>query len=197
MLNDRSSPLALLETRRSCRPRDLVEPGPDSSQLERMLAIAARTPDHGRLVPYRLVVVPAERRPDLARLYTDALLETEPDAPPFKVDKSVANALAAPCLVVLISAPVPDHKIPLWEQHLTCGAVGMNLLHAGHAIGFVGGWITGWPCYHPTVQSAFCQPGERIAGFIYFGTPSGELEERDRPDLEQIVRQWSPPPTGP
>ena len=191
-LNDRSTPLALLETRRSGRPRDLTSPGPSDEQLARMLAIGARTPDHGNLAPFRFVVVGDEQREALAALYERALRAAEPDAPPVKVAKAIANARAAPVLVVLLFAPVADHKIPLWEQQLSCGAAGMNLLHAGHALGYAGGWITGWPAYDPAVTGAFCAPGERIAGFIYFGTPATPLEERERPDSVTVVRHWKP-----
>jgi nitroreductase len=96
-------------------------------------------------------------------------------------------------MVVLISAPVRDHKIPVWEQELSCGAVGMNLLHAANALGFVGGWVTGWAAYSDRVQSAFCRPGERIAGFIFIGTPGSRQEERPRPSLSEIASDWQPP----
>ena len=72
-------------------------------------------------------------------------------------------------LVVLVSAPVEDHKIPVWEQELSCGAAAMNLLLAAHALGYVAGWVTGWRAYSERVRRAFCEPGERIAGFIFIG----------------------------
>lgn len=190
-LNDTRSALSLLETRRSGRPREMVAPGPDDTQLEQILRVATRTPDHGQLVPYRFVIVGKDQREALADLYLRALKRAEPDAPPAKVDKACANAHAAPALVVLVSSPVADHKIPLFEQELTVGAVGMNLLHAATAMGFVGGWITGWPAYDPTVTAAFCSAGERIAGLIYLGSPGRPLEERVRPDLARIVSRWN------
>ena len=189
-VNDRSSALALLETRRSARPRDLTAPGPNAAQLERILTIAARVPDHAQLVPFRFVVVAPEQREALAGLYGEALRRAEPDAPDVKVAKAIANARAAPALIVLICRPVPEHKVPVFEQELSCGAAGMNLLHAATALGFAGGWITGWPAYDPTVAAAFCEAGERIAGFLYRGTPSVPLEERPRPDLAAIVSTW-------
>nr|WP_294849415.1 nitroreductase [uncultured Sphingomonas sp.] len=195
MLNDARTARSLLETRRSGRPRDMTGPGPDAAQLQQMLAIAARTPDHGQLVPYRFVIVGADQRDDLANLYTRALATSEPDAPTPKVEKAIANAHAAADLVVLISSPTPDHKIPVFEQELTCGAAGMNLLHAATAFGFVAGWITGWPATDPTVTAAFCESGERIAGLIYIGQPGSPLEERSRPDIAKIVSNWTPPST--
>ena len=190
MLNDTSSALALLETRRSGRPRDMTGPGPDDAQLAQMLTIAARTPDHGALVPYRFVIVGSDQRDALAALYTRALKVSEPDAPEAKVAKAIANAHAAPALVVLVSAPVAGHKIPVFEQELTCGAAGMNLLHAATAMGFVGGWITGWPSTDPMVTAAFCGDGERIAGLFYIGQPGNPLEERARPALSAIASHW-------
>ncbi|HEX6218433.1 MAG TPA: nitroreductase family protein, partial [Sphingomicrobium sp.] len=93
---------------------------------------------------------------------------------------------------VLIFSPRRGHKIPEWEQELSCGAVAMNLLHASHALGYVGGWITGWQAYSPRVGRAFCKEGERIAGFIFLGTPANPLEERPRPALEERVSFWQP-----
>ena len=94
---------------------------------------------------------------------------------------------------MLVSSPIQGHKIPVWEQELSAGAAAMNLLHAAHALGYVGGWVTGWETYSPKVTAAFTQPGERIAGFIYIGTPGRELEERPRPNPAEIVRKWDPP----
>lgn len=193
MLNDRSSILALLETRRSGKPRELVGPGPDEAELERILAIAARTPDHGRLSPWRFVTISSDQRSDLARLLRDALADEEPDAPAAKVDKAEAFARNQGGLVVLVSSPVTDHKIPVWEQELSCGAAAMNLLLAAHALGYVGGWVTGWQAYSPRVRDAFCEPGERIAGFIFIGHPSQELEERARSPLASVRRRWEGP----
>lgn len=190
MLNDATSALSLLETRRSGRPRDLTGPGPDDDQLARMLAIAARVPDHGGLVPFRFVIVGAEQRNALAALYERALRDADPDGRAEKIVKALANAHAAPALVVLVSAPVRDHKIPVFEQELTCGAAGMNLLHAATAMGFVGGWITGWPSRDPLVTASFCNEGERIAGLIYIGRPATPLEERVRPALDQVASRW-------
>ncbi len=192
-LNDRSSILSLLETRRSGRPRDMVEPGPSAPELERILAIAARTPDHGKLFPWRFVTVDRDQRGALAALLRQALPEHDPDATPAHFEKADAFAHQAPTLVVLVSAPIADHKIPLWEQQLSCGAAGMNLLIAAHALGYVGGWITGWAAYSERVRAAFCGPGERIAGFLFLGSPGLPLEERPRAPLAPVVRSWSPP----
>ncbi len=190
MLNDRSSTIALLQTRRSGRPREMIGPAPTAPELEQILTIAARTPDHGKLFPWRFVTVSDDQRADLARLFRDALAAEEPAAPNAKAEKSDELALSGGSLVVLVSAPIADHKIPLWEQELSCGAAGMNLLHGAHALGFVAGWVTGWQAYSEAVRAAFCNPGERIAGFIAIGHPGRELEERPRPSLDAVSRPW-------
>ena len=192
MLNDRSSILSLLETRRSAKPRELIGPGPTPAELERMLAIAARTPDHGKLTPWRFVTVADDQRDALAALLQDALAEEDPGATGAHRQKEQDFAHYAGQLVVLVSAPVRDHKIPLWEQELSCGAAGMNLLLAAHALGYVAGWVTGWRAYSERVRSAFCAPGERIAGFIFIGHAGREIDDRPRPPLSDIVRQWRP-----
>ena len=193
MLNDRSSILSLLETRRSGKPRDLVGPGPSEAELQRILTIAARTPDHGTLTPWRFVIVDDDQRDDLAELLLKALATDNPDATAAHREKEVNFARYPGQLVVLVSAPVRDHKIPVWEQELSCGAAGMNLLTAAHALGFVAGWVTGWRTYSETVLNSFCEPGERIAGFIFIGHAASELEDRQRPDLATLVRHWQPP----
>jgi nitroreductase len=193
MLNDRSSLLSLLQTRRSAKPRDLVGPGPTGEELDRILGIAMRTPDHGKLHPWRFVVVSDQQRESLAALLHRALSEEDPEATEAHHRKEDEFAHYAGTLVVLVSAPAEAHKIPQWEQQLSCGAAGMNLLLAAHALGYVGGWVTGWRAYSPTVTSAFCGEGERIAGFVFIGNSATALEERSRPERDSIVRNWSPP----
>lgn len=191
MLNDRSSTLALLATRRSGKPREMVAPGPSPDQLGHILELAARTPDHGKLSPWRLIVVPDDRRDALADLLLRALAIEHSDCLPAKRDAAIEFAQQAQSLVVLVSAPITGHKIPLWEQQLSSGAVAMNLLTAATAMGFVGGWITGWPAYSKTVRAAFCAAGERIAGFFFLGSPGRPLEERPRPAMNQISSVWN------
>jgi nitroreductase len=192
MLNDRSSLLSYLATRRSCRPRDLVEPGPDSGQLRKILEIAARTPDHGKLFPWRFVQVRKERRGAFAEMLEAAYRAGKADTPSrLEIEAVRRFAAQAPELVVLLSSPVEGHKIPVWEQQLSCGAAAMNLLHAAAALGFGGGWVTGWAAYSQQVLEALGgRPPERVAGFLFLGTAGTELEERVRPALEDVVREW-------
>jgi nitroreductase len=193
MLNDRSSILSLLETRRSGKPRELVGPGPTPQEMERILTIAARVPDHGKLHPWRFVTVAEDQRDALAELLKRALAKEDPEARAAHFEAEDEFAHYAGQLVVLIAAPVANHKIPVWEQQLSCGTVGMNLLLAAHALGYVAGWVTGWRAYSPKVNAAFSGPGERIAGFIFIGDTERELEERERPELSAIWKRWEPP----
>jgi nitroreductase len=193
MLNDRSSALSLLATRRSAKPRELVGPGPTPEEMERILTIAARVPDHGKLTPWRFVTVAEDQRDALEALFRQALAEEDPCASLAKHEKEHEFAHYAGQLVVLVSAPIENHKIPVWEQQLSCGTVGMNLLLAAHALGYVAGWVTGWRAYSPKVNAAFCGPGERIAGFIFIGQSGRELQERERPQLSSIWKSWEPP----
>ncbi|MCI1141671.1 nitroreductase [Sphingomonas sp. WKB10] len=188
MFNDTSTPLSLLTTRRSGKPRDLVAPGPSPEQLEQMIAIAARTPDHGKLAPWRFVIV--DDRAALATLITDAYRAERPQAARTEIESLEQFAHQAPALVVVLSSPSTTSHIPRWEQELSAGAATMNLLHAAHAMGFAGGWLTGWPTFSEGVRDAFGGPHERIAGFVFLGTPGRPLDERPRPDLARVISHW-------
>jgi nitroreductase len=188
MFNDLSSLPAYLATRRSGKPRDMIAPGPDGTQIRNILSMAMRTPDHGKLFPWRFVVM--EDRKALTDLLANALLAANPAVRPTQIEAGTAFAAMAPTLIALLYAPQESAKISDWEQQLSVGAVGMNLLHAAHANGFVASWITGWACYDETVRSSLCQSNEQLAGFFFIGTPSQGLEERPRPDYDAVVRHW-------
>ena len=196
MLNDRSTLLAHLKTRRSGRPRDMVEPGPDDAQIAEIIEIAARVPDHGKLFPWRFVIVPKARRDDFARLLREAFEGDAPTTEERKLEAVERIARQAPALIVVMSAPVAGHKVPVWEQELSAGAACMNLLHAVHAMGFVGGWISGWPAYSEHVRGAFGASHERIAGLMFIGTPAFPLEERPRAAVSMVSTVWSGLPSA-
>ena len=190
MFNDTSSPAALMATRRSAKPRDLIAPGPTAAQLDRILAAATRTPDHGKLAPWRFVVVPEDKRDAFHALLERAYRAERPDAGKVELEAARQFAYQAPALIVALSAPAHASHIPLWEQELSAGAACMNLLVATHAEGLAGGWLTGWAAYSDIVRDAFGQAGERIAGFLFLGTPSRELEERPRPERNLVIATW-------
>jgi nitroreductase len=190
MFNDRTDPLTLLQTRRSGKARDLGAPGPDPDQLRTILEVATRTPDHGKLAPWRFVIVGADQRDKLGALLESAYRRENQQAGRLEIESMHQFAHQAPTLVVVLSSPKSGSKIPLWEQQLSAGAAAMNLLHAAHALGFAGGWLTGWPSYSDTVRDAFGTSDERIAGFIFLGTPQRALEERPRPEYNSVVSTW-------
>ncbi len=189
--NDRTTPLSLLATRRSAKARDLIAPGPDSGELDRILEIAARTPDHGKLAPWRFVVVPQAARDALAAGIIDAYRAEKPGAGRLEIEAMDQFARQAPTLVVMLASPKVESHIPLWEQELSAGAVTMNLLHAVHASGYAGCWLTGWAAYSERVRDLFGAAPERIAGFVFIGTPSRPLDERPRPDMAKTVSVWA------
>lgn len=189
--NDLSSPLAYLRSRRSGRPRDMVAPGPDAATLREIVALAARTPDHGKLAPWRFVSVPADARDAFAALLVDAYRAEKPTAARLEIEAMEQFARQAPTLVAVLSTPKRDSHIPLWEQELSAGAACMNLEHAAHAHGYVAGWLTGWAACNAAICAALGgREGDRIAGFVFIGTPSRDLEERPRPDLDAILSEW-------
>jgi nitroreductase len=190
MFNDLSSPATLLATRRSGKPRDMAAPGPDDAQLRSILQVAIRTPDHGKLAPWRFVIVGEGQRAAFATLLRDAYRETKPAAGRLELEAIDQFAHQAPTLVVALSKPAHASHIPIWEQELSAGAACMNLLLAVHAAGFVGGWLTGWATYSTPVRDAFGEGDEKIAGFIFIGSPTRPMEERPRPDYDAVVRHW-------
>ena len=193
MFNDTSTAASLLATRRSGKARDMVAPGPDGATLEAILATAIRVPDHGKLAPWRFVVIEEQHRPALAGLLEHAYREEKPKASRMELEAMRVFATQAPTLIILMSRPHPQSHIPLWEQQLSVGAAAMQLLNAAHAHGFVGNWLTGWASFSAAVTEALGEPGERIAGFFFFGTATKPLEERPRPEPAKVIRHWQPP----
>lgn len=185
--------LALLEQRRSLPLRALVAPGPGAEELERMLTIAARVPDHGRLVPWRFVVLEGEARGEAgARL--DALYRDQnPDLPTEKGTMWRDYLLRAPVTVVVVSRPDPASKIPVFNQILSAGACCMNLIAAATALGYSAQWLLKWPG-RDTAAAAILgvAEGEQVAGFIHIGSPAARVEDRPRPALSQVVTRWQP-----
>ncbi len=190
IFNDRSSLLSHLRTRRSGKPRDMVAPGPTDAEIDAMIAIAARTPDHGKLAPWRFVVVPADRRAAFAGVLRTAFITENPDATSAQLEACDRFAAEGEALIVVLSSPVDSH-IPRWEQELSAGAATMNLLHAAHAMGYVASWLTGWAAFSDPVRDAFGEPNERIAGFVFVGSPGRPLDERPRPDGARVGTRWA------
>ncbi len=190
MFNDLSSAKTLLATRRSGKPRDMVAPGPGDAELREILEAAIRVPDHGKLAPWRFVIVPADQRDSFAALLERAYRETRPDPGKLELEANDQFARQAPTLVVALSKPAHASQIPIWEQQLSAGAACMNLVTAATARGYVAGWLTGWAAYSPIVRDGLGEGDEKIAGFIFIGSPSRPLDERPRPEYEAVVSIW-------
>lgn len=181
----------LLALRRSLSPELMQGPGPEGAALEAILEIAARVPDHRRIVPFRFLVFEGEARDRAGRVLAERHAALNPGAPEAEVGAERRRFLRAPLVVAVVSRIDPRHKTPAWEQQLTCGAVCFNLLCAASAYGFGACWLTEWYSYDEGVAAAFgLAPGERFAGFIYIGSARESPRERQRPALSEIVRRF-------
>lgn len=187
-LNDRSTPLRLLASRRSGKARDLVAPAPSAAERAQMFTAASRVPDHGKLAPWRYVVVEDRTRfgEEMVRLYR----AQKPDAGRLELESIAAAAQQAPLLVIALFAPRTDSHIPLWEQELSMGASIMALILAAHALGYAANWLTGPAASVAGLADLLGHPGARTAGFIHIGMPAKALEERPRPELDAIVSRF-------
>ena len=172
--------LDLLRTRRSVAPRLLATPGPSSEELEDFLAVACRVPDHGRLAPWRFIV--------LGEAVVAAYLADQPKADPEQIAKERGRLTEAPVVVAVVSRAKPHVKIPEWEQVLSAGAVCMNLVVAANAAGYSTSWLTEWFGYDRRILDLIgLEANERVAGFIHIGTARNRPAERARPILADLV----------
>ena len=189
--------LAALEGRRSVSAAGLAAPGPDADETARLLAIAARVPDHAMLVPWRFIVIEGEARTELGALLADAYRAGNPQMTPEKREKFagiMSRLFPAPLAVVVVSRPVGGTMIPQFEQELSAGAACMNLLTGAKAMGFHAIWVTGWAATHPEACRLLgVGEGERVAGIVHVGSAGEEPGERPRPDVAALTTRWAPP----
>src|SRR5215472_1548126 len=165
-----SGTIELLLSRRSGSAKAMTGPGPDESQLRTILRAASRVPDHGKLFPWRFIVIQGDARRRMGELRVESLRADEPALSPERVEIERGRFLRAPVVVGVVSRVREAIPIPEWEQMLSAGAACQTMLIAAHALGFVANWITEWPAYHPIVRERFgLKVGERIAGFVYIG----------------------------
>ncbi len=179
--------LAFLARRRSASALTLRAPAPSEAELADILTLAARAPDHGKLAPWRFVVLRDEGK---AAFVADleAIAAARDDAP--KALAKLGKIRVPPMTVVVISRYV-EGEIPEWEQRLSAGAVCTILTLAAQAMGYGANWITDWYAYDAAVGLLLeLAPGEKVAGFIHLGTPAEDPQERVRPDLAAITIDW-------
>jgi nitroreductase len=183
--------LELLKTRRSVKPMELTDPGPSADQLDTILTVGSRVPDHGKLIPWRFIVFEGAARFAAGEIIAEAFCAGQPEATPEQVEFERRRLSRAPLVIAVVSRAGPHVKIPEWEQVLSAGAAAMSLVFAAHALGYAATWITEWYAYDRRVTAALgIGPSERIAGFVHIGTPLRPPEERPRPLLADIVTRF-------
>jgi nitroreductase len=183
--------LELLTTRRSVKANELAGPGPSAAEIETLLTVASRVPDHGKLAPWRFILFEGEARYSAGAAIADAFRAKYPDAKPEHIEAEHERLTRAPLVVAVVSRAAPHAKIPEWEQVLSAGAAAMNLVHAAHALGYGANWITEWYAYDRGVLDALgLASHERIVGFIHIGRPPDPPEDRPRPRLSEIVTRF-------
>ncbi len=187
------NPLDFLDQRRSVPARQLGEPGPDAAQLERLLQAAVRVPDHGKLVPWRLLAIRGDARARLGRSLAGIHARQEPDVAPSVLDKDRERFNFAPLIVVVIARVEADHpKIPAQEQLLSAGCVAYNLLLGAQALGFGAQWLTGWAAYDDEVARLLgLGANERVVAFVHVGTAKEPAPERARPAIADVWSEWT------
>jgi nitroreductase len=186
--------LQLLKTRKSISAQFLAAPGPTAAQLEEMLTVASRVPDHGKLAPWRFIVFEGAARVSAGAALAELYAAKHPDADAKRLDEERGRLARAPLVVAIVSKAAPHVKIPEFEQLLSAAAAAMNLELAAQALGFASQWTTDWFAYDDVAGKLLgLQAGERFVGFIHIGTSTVPPVDRPRPALADIVTRWSPP----
>lgn len=183
--------LDLLKTRRSVKPMELNAPGPSAVEIDTILTIASRVPDHGKLVPWRFILFAGDDRLAAGEKIAAVFRTKNPQATAEQIEFERRRLARAPLVIAVISRAQAHVKIPEWEQVLSAGAAAMSLVFAAHALGYAANWITEWYAYDRQILDALgLAPHERIAGFVHIGRPARPPDDRPRPPLDQIVTRY-------
>lgn len=183
--------IAFLKNRRSSKVAALTAPAPTADQLQDILTIAARVPDHGKYHPWYFIVFEGDARADIGAHLRTAYAAENPDTALAKLDLEAERFLRAPMVIAVVSR-IREGKNPQWEQILSSGAACYNLCLAANAMGFGTNWLTEWYSYSPTFKKLMgLDDRDHFVGFIYIGTASEQQEDRERPDLSKIVTYWT------
>jgi nitroreductase len=182
--------LALLARRRSSKLMQLAEPAPSDAEVDALIQLAGRVPDHGKLGPWRFVVISGEAR-DRAGALIAEVIRSDEGVDANRVEFVRGWFKRAPLCVMVVSSPKPSPKVPEWEQQLSAGAACFSLLMAAHALGYAGCWLTEWPAFDARARAALgLAEEERIAGFVYLGTPAQGVAERVRADVTSRISRF-------
>ncbi|MFP6712019.1 MAG: nitroreductase [Rhodospirillales bacterium] len=182
-----------LRTRRSVVAANLGEPGPSEDELNTIIEIGLRVPDHSRCGPWRIQIIRKEAQGKLGTLYAELFEKENADATSEQVEYWRGRPQSAPILLAITCYPNEEkmHKIPLWEQILSGGAMCQNILNASHAIGYSAQWLSEWPAYHKDVKNLLGHKEDiEIYGFMFIGTATEPPKERRRIGAEDIVSEW-------
>jgi len=180
-----------LLTRRSVGMAFLKEPGPTPDQLQQILTIGTRVPDHGKVTPWRLVVIAGDARKQAGEKLAEIAARRHPEMDEAGLEVERMRFLPAPLTIGVISSPKEHPKVPEFEQLLSAGNVALNLVHAAYAFGFAASWLTRWYAFDAEATAMLgAREGERFVGFVHIGTPATVIEDRPRPALEDIVSYW-------
>jgi nitroreductase len=184
--------IELLKSRRSIKPIEMTGPGPTTDELETILTLGARVPDHGKLVPWRFIVFEGAAREKAGNLFAEIFKRKNPQATPDQVEVERKRFLHAPLVIGVVSRARPHVKIPEWEQELSAGASAMNIITAANGLGYVASWLTGWIAFDRDALTALgLAADEKMAGFVHIGRATRPSEDRDRPALSDIVTRFS------
>lgn len=188
-----SDPLSLLQQRHSVPSRQLGEPAPVAATWRALLEASIRVPDHGKLVPFRLLQMEGEAKLRFGERLAAIAIRNTPEMSESKRKKERLRYTFAPLLLVVIARIDPDSKLPEIEQKLSAGCVAHNILLGAYALGFGAQWLTGWAAYDPDAASLLgLAPNEGVIGFIHVGTPQIDVPDRDRPALADVLGHWAP-----
>jgi nitroreductase len=183
--------IELLKVRRSVKPREMNPPGPSPAELETILTIAARVPDHGKLTPWRFIVFEGDARLRAGEIIARVFAQKNPQAATADIEVEKKRLTDAPLVIAVVSFTKPHPKVPAWEQELSAGASAMNIVTAATALGYGACWLTGWFAFDRDVLDAFgLKADEKLAGFVHIGTPSKASSDRPRPALSEIVTRF-------
>ena len=183
--------IELLKIRRSVKPREMTGPGPSPAELETILSIGARVPDHGKLTPWRFIVFEGEGRMRAGEVIAKVFAQNNPQAAAAEIEIEKRRLAEAPLVIGVVSSTKPHPKIPPWEQELSAGASAMNIVTAATALGYGACWLTGWFAFDRDVLEGLgLKTDEKFAGFVHIGTPSKPSEDRPRPALADIVTRF-------